>query len=277
MSQPWNIFIDPKTDILYIADSQNHRIVKWLPNAVSGIVVAGTGSQGSSSVELNGPKDVFIDLFQNVYVADTNNQRIQYFPNGNSTGTTISNSWGLGNIYGVYMFNQETYACDYTNGALWKNATAIVGNQGLGPNSNQLNEPQGFTVDTSYNVGTVYIANSKQHTIVSWAPGATTSTIVAGTNGIANNSDTTFNFPVTVKTDSLSNLFIVDNNNHRIQLYCQYPSISVNGRTIAGLTGVQGSSSTLLRYPAGVALDSQLNLYVSDTSNHRVQKFTRIS
>ena len=47
------------------------------------------------------------------------------------------------------------------------------------------------------------------------------------------------------------------------------------GVTIAGMTGVAGNSSTLLNSPYSVALDSQLNLYVSDTNNHRVQKFFR--
>jgi len=43
--------------------------------------------------------------------------------------------------------------------------------------------------------------------------------------------------------------------------------------TIAGFTGVNGSNVSLLSFPCGIALDSQLNLYVSDYSNHRIQKF----
>ncbi|CAF4244490.1 unnamed protein product, partial [Rotaria magnacalcarata] len=61
LNQPWNIFIDSLTDIIYIADSLNHRIIKYLPNATSGIVVAGTGSSSSLSNGLNTPKDVFVD------------------------------------------------------------------------------------------------------------------------------------------------------------------------------------------------------------------------
>ncbi|CAF4171408.1 unnamed protein product, partial [Rotaria magnacalcarata] len=61
LNQPWNIFIDSLTDIIYIADSLNNRIIKYLPNATSGIVVAGTGSSSSLSNGLNTPKDVFVD------------------------------------------------------------------------------------------------------------------------------------------------------------------------------------------------------------------------
>jgi hypothetical protein len=140
-----------------------------------------------------------------------------------------------------------------------------------------LNQPQGFTVDTLYNKSTMYVANIRQHTIVQWLPGASVGTVVAGINGVPNNSSTTLRYPVAVKVDSYSNLFVVDNNNHRIQLYCRYPSISSTGQTIAGITGLAGMSSTLLNFPAGIAFDSALNLYVSDTSNHRIQKFMRLS
>ncbi|CAF3849319.1 unnamed protein product [Rotaria sp. Silwood1] len=276
LNEPWNIFIDPTTDILYIADSLNHRIVKWLPGATSGVVIAGTGSSGSSSSQLNTPKDVYVDSFGNIYVADTLNQRIQFFPNGNVMGSTVSTGWGVGDLCGVYVYNQSIYACDFTKNAIWVNGTIAAGNQGAGSNSNQLNEPQGFTVDTLYNKSVMYIANSYQHTIVQWWPGASNGTIVAGTNGVHSNSSTTLNLPIAVKTDLFANLFIADSNNHRIQLYCRYPSVISSGRTIAGTTGSSGNSSTLLNYPSGLALDSSMNLYVSDKNNHRIQKFMRL-
>ncbi|CAF3472296.1 unnamed protein product [Rotaria socialis] len=258
LNQPWNIFIDSLTDILYVADSLNHRIIKYLPNATSGIVVAGTGSSSSLSNGLNTPKDVFVDSSGNIFVADSVNHRIQFFPNGSLTASTISTTWNVGT-------------------AVWANGTAVAGNQGAGSNLNQLNQPQGFTIDTQYNKSTMYIANSNQHTIVQWLPGASAGTIVAGINGVRNGLNTTFDFPLAIKLDSYANLFIADNNNHRIQLYCRYPNVSSTGRTIAGTSGISGSTQTLLKYPAGLALDSLLNLYVSDTSNNRVLKFMRIT
>jgi DNA-binding beta-propeller fold protein YncE len=49
----------------------------------------------------------------------------------------------------------------------------------------------------------------------------------------------------------------------------------MNGTTIAGVTGQSGISSTKLNQPYSVALDSQLNLYVADTGNNRIQTFLR--
>ncbi|CAF3615351.1 unnamed protein product [Rotaria socialis] len=277
LNQPWNIFIDSLTDILYVADSLNHRIIKYLPNATSGIVVAGTGSSSSLSNGLNTPKDVFVDSSGNIFVADSVNHRIQFFPNGSLTASTISTTWNVGTLNGVFFYNKTIYASDFDNSAVWANGTAVAGNQGAGSNLNQLNQPQGFTIDTQYNKSTMYIANSNQHTIVQWLPGASAGTIVAGTNGVRNDLNTTFDFPLAIKLDSYANLFIADNNNHRIQLYCRYPNVSSTGRTIAGTSGISGSTQTLLKYPAGLALDSLLNLYVSDTSNNRVLKFMRIT
>ena len=276
LSSPWNIFVD-SNDNLFIADSGNQRISRWASGASSGSTVAGTtGSSGSSSTQLNTPSDVFVDVSQNMYVADRTNSRIQFFPNGSTSGTTLTASWAVGNMWGVQVLSPSIiYGCDLTNAVVWRNGTAAAGNQGTGAGSNQLNQPQGFAIDTSMSVGTVYVANTLQHTIVQWLPGASTGSIVAGTNGVQGSDQFTFKFPVAVKVDPFANIYVVDNNNHRIQLYCRYPSVNSTGRTIAG-TGVLGSSSTTLQYPAGLALDSQLNLYVSDTSNHRVQKFARI-
>ncbi|CAF3230498.1 unnamed protein product [Rotaria sp. Silwood2] len=237
LDSPWNIYVDPTNGTLYIADSQNHRIQRWLTGATSGTTIAGTGSPA---------------------------------------GLTVSSSWvSHGSLWGVQVVNNAIYACDNSNSAIWKNGSAVAGNQGTGAGATQLNLPQGFAVDTSITVGTVYAVNSQQHTIVKWSAGAAQGTVVAGVNGIAGIDSTHLKYPVSIKLDSYNNMFVVDNNNHRIQLFCQYPIVNTTARTIVG-TGVMGQTSQTLYFPAGIALDASLNLYVSDTSNHRVQKFRRL-
>lgn len=150
------------------------------------------------------------------------------------------------------------------------------GYQGAGGSSNQLNGPAGITLDTTVNVGYLYIANANQHTIIQWIPGSSTGTVVAGTNGVVGSNNSTLAYPIAVRIDPLGNLFVVDNNNHRIQLYCRFPTVSSTGRMIIG-TGVQGSTPTTLNYPSGIALDRDLNVYVADNSNSRIQRFMRIA
>jgi hypothetical protein len=52
-------------------------------------IVAGNGSAGSESYMLNTPRGIFVDFKLNLYVADCNNNRIQFFPLGQRNGTTI--------------------------------------------------------------------------------------------------------------------------------------------------------------------------------------------
>lgn len=224
------------------------------------------------------PSDVFVDANGNFYVADRNNNRIQYFHNGTTNGISVSTGWGgTGGFRGVHVVSPTfIHGSDNSNNALWRNNTVPLGYQGPGGAANQLNGPSGIAVDTTMNVGYVYIANSNQHTIVQWIPGTGTGNVVAGTNGVLGSNNLTMAYPVAGRIDPLGNLFVVDNNNHRIQLYCRFPTVSTSARTIIG-TGSSGSTATTLKYPSEIALDSDLNIYVADNDNHRIQKFTRIA
>jgi len=70
----------------------------------------------------------------------------------------------------------------------------------------------------------------------------------------------------------MGNIYVVDRDNRRLQFFSIGQS---NGMTIAGITGILGANASLLNNPTSVVLDTQLNLYVSDGENHRIQKFMR--
>jgi len=70
----------------------------------------------------------------------------------------------------------------------------------------------------------------------------------------------------------MGNIYVVDRDNRRLQFFSIGQS---NGMTIAGITGILGANASLLNSPLSVVLDTQLNLYVSDGENHRIQKFMR--
>jgi NHL repeat len=69
-----------------------NNVVRLVVGASSWILVAGSisASSGSTSTRLNYPRDVTLDWMGNVYVADYNNNRIQFFEAGQSNGTTIA-------------------------------------------------------------------------------------------------------------------------------------------------------------------------------------------
>jgi hypothetical protein len=65
--------------------------MKWQVGASSGTNIAGiVGSSGLNSNQLNYPTGIVLDQWQNIYVNDRSNHRIQFFCNGSSTAITIA-------------------------------------------------------------------------------------------------------------------------------------------------------------------------------------------
>ncbi len=85
--------------------------------------------------------------------------------------------------------------------------------------------------------------------------------------------------------DSMSNVYVADSNNYRIQKFASNGNfIGWWGRDdlggtgwhgpLSGRTGVTGSGDGEFNSCRGIAIDSMTNVYVTDSSNHRVQVFT---
>jgi hypothetical protein len=194
------------------------------------------GSSGSANNQLNTPSALVRNSTDGtLYIADTGNHRIMCYLLGASSGTVAA------------------------------------GGNGAGTGTTQLNYPYGFTIDT--NTNSFIIANYASNTVVRWVMGASSWTLLAGSAaGTGGSTSTLLGNPLNVVLDSYGNMYVSDSSNHRIQFFLAGQS---NGTTIAGVTNSAGATPTQLYYPYWVILDSQLNLYVADSYNYRVQKFSR--
>ena len=75
-------------------------------------------------------------------------------------------------------------------------------------------------------------------------------------------------YPYDVRVDSLGYRFVCEFGNSRVQVFdAQNRSVELLGRP--------GAQPGQMNNPWSIALDSQGNLYVADSLNHRVQKFIR--
>jgi sugar lactone lactonase YvrE len=149
--------------------------------------------------------------------------------------------------------------------------TVVAGGNGQGITTTQLYYPHAFVYDSLSK--SLLIANYGANNIVRWILGANSWTLVAGSNaGTSGTTSTLLYGPTDVMLDPMGNMYVADRTNHRIQFF---PFGQSNATTIAGITGISGNNSTMLYYPNSITLDNQLNLYVLDHYNDRVQKFLR--
>ncbi|CAM4826399.1 unnamed protein product, partial [Rotaria magnacalcarata] len=64
---------------VYVADTDNRRVVRWPRGATSGSIIVGGRGPGSEPDQLDDPTDLSFDLEGNLYVVDPSNHRVQKF------------------------------------------------------------------------------------------------------------------------------------------------------------------------------------------------------
>ena len=193
--KPRQVHID-SAGTIFFADYDNHAV--WKIDAVTGAIVrvAGRGTSGSSGdggpateAELNTPRGVCTDAFGNVYIADSDNNRIRKVSAGFIS--TVVNTTGA--------------AGDSGDGSP---ATAA-----------QLRRPFGVRADAA---GNLYIADTDNHRIRKVTKATGIITTIVNTTGQSNRSVHTLwvtaappqrqrsTAPASVFLDSALNIFIAD-------------------------------------------------------------------
>ena len=151
-----------------------HRVIKRSLNSTNNqfTIVAGKSCQGYTSDMLNQPSGLFVTINYDLYVADTNNHRIQLFPTGQPNGTTIAGSEALGSIVLVNPIAVVLDADNYAFIVEWGNQR-IVGSGpdgfrcvlgcggGLGAASDQFCYPRSMAFDSHGNIFVLDSGNNR--------------------------------------------------------------------------------------------------------------------
>ncbi|CAF1049029.1 unnamed protein product [Adineta steineri] len=287
LTNPFSLAID-YDNTLYITDYGCYRVQSWLRGASNGSTIAGEKNctVGVGLNQLHLPAGIIVDSNSNLYIADSGNSRVLFWPRNAISGTLIagnntagSSNYALYNAYGISRDSSSDtlYVADFGNNRIMSylsNATfgtVVAGGNGGGTNYTQLDGPISVYFDSLSN--SLIIVNYLANNIVRWTIGDSKWTLIAGSlNSLAGTTSTLLYYPIGMTLDPMGNMYVADAGNHRIQFYPSNQSIA---STIAGVTNSQGSNATHLYNPYGLALDSQLNLYVADTNNNRIQKFVR--
>jgi sugar lactone lactonase YvrE len=226
-------------------------------------IVAGNGSLGNSTSQLNEPWDFSIDSKFNLYVSDGNNNRIIKFSSGSLIGIPLTSGVGnglsqvsnpsasfidiYGNLYVSDMFNHRVMK--YTNISLASASLPIIGQivagGSSGSNYNQIIISWGVAVDVN---GNVFVSDYGNNRVMKWGPGSVTGTLVAGIgNGTAGNGSSQLSCPLGIYLDQNSVLYIADACNGRIQKW-------LSGSSTGTPVGQIG-------YPTDVSVDTYGTVY----------------
>jgi sugar lactone lactonase YvrE len=93
---PGLIFVDRDYSV-YVVDTSNHRLMKWMKGAKKGLVVAGGNDNGTTLKHLSSPLGMIVDHLGNIYVSDTKNNRVMRWINGATEGSIVVGGNGEGN------------------------------------------------------------------------------------------------------------------------------------------------------------------------------------
>jgi sugar lactone lactonase YvrE len=287
---------------LWVADTGNNRVLGW-PSATSfangdaATIVLGQPDFNSYFVNntgglpfatptqssLAGPTALAVDpVSGNLWVADTQNNRVLVFEQPFTTGMLASVVYGQGGVF-------------TSNGGCNHVGTTTAG---------ALCQPQGIAIDPSQDV---FIVDTNDHRVVEYdAAGAnfnSTPDLVIGQpdflHKICNNdglndtgkppSQSSLCLPGGIAVDAAHNVYLVDRGNNRVLEYTN-PLESHSAQPNANLVFGQPSNSfttpfcdantapptvngSLLCGPHALALDANGNLWISDSANARVLEY----
>lgn len=312
-----------KSGNLWIVDTGFNRLLAFSPpftNGEKATLVIGQSDFVSTNPELSAtgldqPYGMAFDNAGNMWVADTNNNRIVEFKTPFTNGEAVSLVIGYPSFdKGVYPTTAGSLAAPYglafdKSGNLWAvdyynnrvleyvppfenqmNASLVIGQSDLTSNSdgttaNRMNLPSAIAFDEK---GNMWVTDSLNNRVLEFSyPFSTdqSATLVLGQTAFTTNflgvTDNSMNTPYGIIFDKSGNLWITDGNNARVLEYTPPFSNGMNASLVLGQTNFAemhvGTSADMLAEPYDVKIDNNGNLWVADTDNNRVLEFAATS
>lgn len=127
--------------------------------------------------------------------------------------------------------------------------------------------PRGMTVDAS---GNVFIVDMFNYKIRKISINGDVTTIAGSTRGFTDGQglNSQFDLPTAVVSDGAGNLFVTDLGNHKIRKITPNGSVSTLAGSTQGFADGQGAAAKF-NLTNGITIDSQGNLYVTDSDKIR--------
>lgn len=180
---PLGMHRDASTGTLYISDSKNERVMRYLSGSTSGTVVAGGNGAGLSNNQLNNPRGVFYDAStSSLLIANNRGHNILRWVIGASSWTLVAGS------------SSGTFG-----------STALL-----------LSYPTDVVLDSQ---GNLYVSDEGNHRIQFFRSAQSNGTTVAGVTGSSGSTALLLFTPSSVSVDNRFNIYVTDYFNYRVQRF----------------------------------------------------------
>jgi sugar lactone lactonase YvrE len=305
LNEPRDTAVGPRGEI-YVADTFNNRIRVIRPNGTIS-TFAGNGSHTAptdpdvgdggpaTKAGLAWPHDVFADDAGNVFIADSDHNRIREVTTDGTihtvAGRGAAGSTGDGGpavdarlknpksvaLHGGYLYtaglDNKVRRIDMSSGVITTYAGTGEAGYANGPAAGaKFSSPQRLQIDSR---GTVYVADAKNSAIRRIDPATHVVSTVAGTgvggyNGASGQAvRMQLNQPRGIALEGDNGLYIADSNNQRIRrLNLTSGQLTTVAGTTRGYSGDGGpAGSARLYQPRGLTVTPAGDLIIADTLN----------
>jgi streptogramin lyase len=294
-NQPSDLAFDAE-DNVYVVDWENERVQKFTSG---GTFITTFGEAGFGDEQFISPYGIEVTADGFVQVTDFGHNHIKRWePNDDGTQYSLPLAdphWGLPDPNpdppnpNPATFNQPLFIAQDSAGNVYVSDSLrhrilkfdsnrmFVDEWGKGAGEEgtadgEFKLPYGVAVDSNADV---YVVDRGNHRVQKFSSlGAHLATWGAPGSGPGE-----FNLPQGIAVDSFDDVYVADTKNHRIQKFTQDSAEPANyiWVTQLGTTATAGDAPGEFSDPVGVGLDSEDNLYVTELSNHRVQKFAPVT
>ncbi|MEA1877651.1 MAG: FlgD immunoglobulin-like domain containing protein [Bacteroidota bacterium] len=187
-------------------------------------------------------------------------------------GAEVLSNSQLNNPYKLTVSNGYLYSVDTANNQIKKfdaSGNLVYAYGSFGSGNGQFNQPQGIAVDSN---GHIYVVDTGNQRIQKFVDNGDSAAFVQIISDIPELSDPTFSYPRSIRADDNGDIFIVDSAKNRV---IKYSSGAVIGGNSGGISAQSvGGAGEVFNAPYGAEIDANGYIYIADTENHKIKKYS---